>query len=59
MEVFLSQSELGIFSYLVSNQQILYSEVSGYMLRTKNDKYDEVGVSKGTGMLDSIIHLKW
>jgi hypothetical protein len=54
----LSQSELGIFSYLVSNQQILYSEVSGYLLRTKNDKYDEVGVSKGAGMIDSIIHLK-
>ncbi|KAI5181947.1 glutathione synthase [Nematocida sp. AWRm80] len=49
-------SEIGIFgSFVGKGPEIEHSEDSGYILRTKYASVDEVGVSAGFGMLDSIM----
>jgi glutathione synthase len=50
-------SELGIFSYVLSNnEKIIKSESGGYLLRTKSSASDEGGVSAGVGVLDSLAY---
>ena len=50
-------SELGVYSYLISDPKvILESRHGGYLLRTKNFETDEGGVATGYSVLDSLIY---
>lgn len=49
--------ELGVYGTCLWNQEsgeLLSSEVSGYLLRTKGDKSEEGGVAAGFGSMDSV-----
>lgn len=50
-------SELGIYSYLISNEkQIVESRFGGYLLRTKSFETNEGGVATGYAVLDSLVY---
>jgi hypothetical protein len=53
-----SITELGIFSFLISNAQtgeVLFNEVDGLLPRTKQADCDEGGVNAGFAVIDHLI----